>query len=804
MRTALWHGIRLALALPLLMTASPSAIAQDEADPARPRGEAELETITVTAQKRVQSILEVPVTITAFTEADLERSTIRGFEDYAIRTPTVGFTRQGARGVTKVAIRGISNIGGKANSVGIYVDEFNIAPNILVTGYSRTADTGLYDVEQIEILRGPQGTYFGRNTMGGAISITTRKPDPGASAGSVGLEADDFGGWFARGLYNAPLGDDSALLVSAYNRDVGAFIDNDGPSGAGNSGSERGARLAFRFDRDGTTIDAALSRSRDAQDFPDFVPGGSLGTIPTQLVQVVTAWPNLFRPLTAPPINTAAFPEWPLPTRRTPFWPDNRGRHATDLPFETRSTTDLATLRVAHDLGSNLSLTSVTGWIRNDFRQAGDGDMSPYPAFFVSRDSDMTGFSQELRLSSFGNDRFDFVLGAIHARDRITETDLSTHLASDPYLTAWGALLFALGVQGGQISLADPQIRGALAAGLIPGIFAPRTVGNFEDVDRANRTRSNSLFGDLTWHLSESFDLSVGLRYTRDQVTFSEVTRPTITLPVGTDLQRGSFDNLSPRVALSWFADRNLTVFANAARGYKVGGFNSDVTAALPNVDKRFGAETGWNYELGLKSYLLDQRLMLNAALFRFDWKDLQVRSQDVLSQRQFVQNATDATSKGFEIELLARLSPAVDWRLAFGSLDATFGRFPNAITIDGRVIDATGNRIPQAPRTTFATGFDLNFPVGSLDGFARIDYSRIGDQFFDVENSALRRIDGYHRVDLRVGVSGQNWDAALFVRNLTDEAYVVGNQRLETFLTGIQYSLGAPRMIGTSFRYRF
>jgi iron complex outermembrane receptor protein len=400
MHTALSRGIRLALALPLLMASTPAVLADEPAEAERPRGETELETITVTAQKRVQSILEVPVTITAFTEADLERSTIRGFEDYAIRTPTVGFTRQGARGVTKVAIRGISNIGGKANSVGIYVDEFNIAPNILVTGYSRTADTGLYDVEQIEVLRGPQGTYFGRNTMGGAISITTRKPDPSAASGSLGLEADDFGGWFARGLYNAPLGDDSALLLTAYNRDIGAFIENDGPSGADNSGSERGARLAFRLDRDGTTVDAALSRSRDAQDFPDFVPGGSLGTIPTQLGQVVTAWPVLFRPLTAPPINTAAFPEWPLPSRRVPFWPDNRRRHATDLPFETRSTTDLATLRVALDLGDNLSLTSVTGWIRNDFRQAGDGDMSPYPAFFVSRDSQMTGFSCQRRSKS--------------------------------------------------------------------------------------------------------------------------------------------------------------------------------------------------------------------------------------------------------------------------------------------------------------------------------------------------------------------------------------------------------------------
>ena len=775
------------------------ALAQNDDD-------AVIEEILVTAQKREQSLQEVPISITAFSAATIERAGIREFTDYASKTPNVGFSTRGNRATTKVGIRGVTNIGGKANSVGIYLDEFNIAPNILVTGQSRTADTGLYDVERIEVLRGPQGTFFGRNTMGGAISITSKKPDTAERAGSIKLEADDFDGYLGRASFNQPLSDSAALLVSGYYRNVGGFLKNVGPSGTSNDGEEKGARLALRFEpSDSLTLDLSYGHSDMQQDQQALVPTGDLASIPSQMVDVVNFWQFLFAPLPTAPIDTSQFPEWPLPVTDAPFYPNNYDTIATDVANASKSVTDTVIANLSYDFGDNLTLTSVTGWIQNDFDVNGDGDMSIYPAFTVSRASKSDAWSQEFRLSSYGNDRFDWMIGAIYSEDEITETDLSTHLASDPFLGAWGATLFALAAESGQIDFFDPQIQFLLANGLVPAVFGPLTVGNFEDVDRANTTDSFALFGDATWHVNDAFDLSFGLRYTDDKVRFSEVTRPTITLPVGNDQQTQSYDDISPRLTANFFPTDQTTVYATVAKGYKVGGVNSDVTASLPAVDKFFAEETGYNYEAGIKTDFAGGRVRLNAAAFMFDWKDLQVRSQDILSQRQFVQNAADAESKGIEIELIAAVTDNADFTLGYGNLDSTFGSFPNAVDLDGNVFDASGNTIPYAPENTLSASFDMTFPLQrSFDAYARLDYSFVDKQYADARNSAARVIPKYEIVNARVGIQADRYDLSLWVRNAFDEKYVLGYTSLETFLSGAQRVAGAPRQVGATFSWQF
>ncbi len=765
-----------------------------------------IEEIRVTAQKREQSLQEVPIAITAFDAATIERAGIREFNDYANMTPNVGFSNRGNRASTRIGIRGITNIGGKANSVGIYLDEFNIAPNILVTGHSRTADTSLFDVERIEVLRGPQGTFFGRNTMAGAISITSQKPDLSERSGTLKLEADDWDGYMGRLSFNQPLSDSAALLVSGYYREVGGFLNNVGPSRATNDGEEKGLRAALRVEpSDEMTIDFSLSRSDMSQNMQALVPTGELGEIPTQLVDVVTFWEFLFQPIPTPPIDTTQFPEWPIPVTNVPFYPNNYDTVATDVANASSSETDTAILNISYDFGNNLSLTSVTGWTQNDFDVDGDGDMSIYPAFTVSRVSESSAWSQELRLGSYDNEKFDWMVGVIYSEDEITETDLSRHLDTDPYLDAWGATLFALAAQGGLVDFGDPQIQGALAAGLIPTLFGPQTVGNFEDVDRANTTQSFAVFSDLTWHLTENFDLSLGLRWTDDTVDFTEVTRPTVTLPVGSDRQKSMYNDFSPRITAKYYANDMTNFYGTISKGYKVGGVNSDVTTNLPAVEKFFGEETGYNYEIGVKTEFLDRRLRVNAAAFFFDWQDLQVRGQDVLSQRQFVQNAADAESKGFEVELTAAITSNATFGIAWGNLDSTFGRFENAVDTNGNVFDATGNSIPFSPENTLSAYVDVDIPLdASFDGYFRIDYSNIDDQYADARNSDLRRIPGYELVNLRAGLAGDRWDASIWARNAFDEEYILGHTLLETFISGAQRVVGAPRQIGASFTWTF
>jgi len=762
----------------------------------------ELARIEVTAQKRVQTVQEVPISITTFTETDLDRNGIDEFVDYASRTPNLGFSQQGNSAFTKIGIRGVTNVGGRANAVGIYLDEFNIAPNILTAGWSRTLDTPLYDIERIEVLRGPQGTYFGRNTLGGAINITSRKPDPLLTSGSARLEADENGTWLTRLSGNIPLSPQSALRVTGYYEDVGDWMQNLAGDTT-NDGRDQGARAAFRYSNETSTVlDLSISRSEQRTNQLEFVPTGVLAPIPQQLVGVVENFHLLFASFGAPPIDTNQFPEWPLPTTSATFWPDNFGTLANDTPRRSDNETDLATARIEHEFQNGLELTSVTGYLNNDFSQSGDGDASPYPAFRVDRDSASSGWSQELRLSSFGEGPLEWTLGAIYAEDEVTETDLSAHLASDPYLPAWGALLFALGVDSGQVDLTNPEIQYALANGLIPHAFAPMTIGNFEDVDRAIDTESMALFGDLSYSLRDNLKISAGLRWTRDDVVFSEVTRPTITIPTGTDITKTDFSTVTPRIALNWEISPDLSTYATIAQGYKVGGVNSDVTLTTDGaVEKVYDEETAWNYELGFKGLLAGNRLRINASLFYIDWDDIQVRGQDVLTQRQFVQNATSASSQGGELEVIARLTPRMTWNFGYGYTDASFDRFPNAIPVDqigAGVVDASGNRLPFAPENTFSTGIEYRFNgFSGSDGWLRVNYRYTDDQFTEATNEKNRRLSAFNVVDARLGFETSRYGFALYAENLLDEEYTLGVQNLETYYSGLQRSLGMPRTFG-------
>lgn len=768
----------------------------------------ELEEVRVTAQKRVQSALDVPISITAFSERELNRLGIDKLIDYATRSPNLGFAQQGNRAFTKIGIRGVTNVGGRANAVGVYLDEFNIAPNILVAGWSRTLDTPLYDIKRIEVLRGPQGTYFGRNTLGGAINITTIKPDPDKFFATLRGEIDEHGTWLGRISGNLPLSEQSALRVTGYYRDMGDWMNNLSDGGS-NDGRDQGARAAFRFDNDSTTVDLAFSRTEERQNQLDFVPTGVLAPIPRQLVGVVENFHLLFAPFGTPPVDTGQFPQWPLPATGAALWPDNFDTLDNDFPSRSDSETDMFIGRISHKFANGLELTSVSGYLNNDFSLSSDGDASPYPAFRVDRDSESEGWSQEFRLSSFGGGRLDWTVGTIYAEDKITETDLSAHLATDPYLNGWGALLFALAAQDGLIDFSDPGIQFALANGLMPQIFAPMTLGNFEDVDRGIDTQSFALFADMTYRISDSIDLSLGLRWTHDDVTFSEVTRPTITIPVGSDVTSETFSNFSPRVALNWRPTDDLATYLTASRGYKVGGINSDVTLTDDGaVSKIYDEETAWNYELGVKGKFADNRLQLNAAVFYVDWEDIQVRGQDVLTQRQFVQNATSATSKGGELEILAQLSPALTWNIGYGYTDASFDRFPNAIPIDqvgAGVIDASGNRLPYAPENTLTTGAELRFPgFAGTDGWFRIDYRYTDDRQTEATNDDNRRLAAFDLVNARVGFESERYSVTFYVNNLFDEEYVLGTQNLETYYSGLQLAVGAPRTIGTIFSVSF
>ena len=759
----------------LLLSAISGALALQSVAPATAQTGLVLEVVRVTAQKREQSLQEVPVSVTAFTADVIDRARIDNFTDYAVKTPNVGFQQQGSNADTRFSIRGVTNVGGQASSVGVYVDEVNVTPNVVLTGASRTSDISLLDIERIEVLRGPQGTFFGRNTMGGAINITTVKPDTGESYGEVTLEAGEDDYFRVRGSGNVAISDTLALRGAAYYDEEDGFIDNKGPAGAGNAQENEGARLALRWlPNNDITADFTASYSNMEQDHQAAVPTGMLGEIPSQ---VVSDGGFLF------PIFGLEL--WPL--QDVAFFPDNYTDIATDMKRQQENETLTFTANVEVDLGA-VTLTSVTGYIDNEFSLGGDGDASVVPAFFVGRDSDMSAFSQEFRLSSNGEGEFNWMIGAIYSDDEVNSTDISTHLASDPYLALWDVL--------GILEFGLPGDIGDIIANGPTGI----SVGNFEDVDRGSETTSYAVFTDVTWNFADSWSLGAGLRYTYDEVDYYEVTRPTLTIPVADIRADKDFDDISPRLNLSWLPSDELTVYASVSKGYKVGGFNPNQDL----VDLFFEEETGWNYELGLKTALWDNRVQINSAIFYFDWDDLQSRGQDVRTQRQVVVNAESASTQGLELEMTALLCEGLTLGLGYGYLDAEFDTFREAVDTNGNVFDASGNTIPLAPEHSFNASLDYSLALGEGEAYARVDYSYLDNQFTSVDNTPAREIDSYDLWNARIGYDAEHWGAQAFVENLLDEEYSSGTENLETFYTGMQRTVGRGRWAGVRLNVRF
>lgn len=759
----------------LLLSAISGVLALQSVAPATAQTGLVLEVVRVTAQKREQSLQEVPVSVTAFTADVIDRARIDNFTDYAVKTPNVGFQQQGSNADTRFSIRGVTNVGGQASSVGVYVDEVNVTPNVVLTGASRTSDISLLDIERIEVLRGPQGTFFGRNTMGGAINITTVKPDTGESYGEVTLEAGEDDYFRVRGSGNVAISDTLALRGAAYYDEEDGFIDNKGPAGVGNAQENEGARLALRWlPNNDITADFTASYSNMEQDHQAAVPTGMLGEIPSQ---VVSDGGFLF------PIFGLEL--WPL--QDVAFFPDNYTDIATDMKREQENETLTFTANVEVDLGA-VTLTSVTGYIDNEFSLGGDGDASVVPAFFVGRDSDMSAFSQEFRLSSNGEGEFNWMIGAIYSDDEVNSTDISTHLASDPYLALWDVL--------GILEFGLPGDIGDIIANGPTGI----SVGNFEDVDRGSETTSYAVFTDVTWNFADSWSLGAGLRYTYDEVDYYEVTRPTLTIPVADIRADKDFDDISPRLNLSWLPSDELTVYASVSKGYKVGGFNPNQDL----VDLFFEEETGWNYELGLKTALWDNRVQINSAIFYFDWDDLQSRGQDVRTQRQVVVNAESASTQGLELEMTALLCEGLTLGLGYGYLDAEFDTFREAVDTNGNVFDASGNTIPLAPEHSVNASLDYSLALGEGEAYARVDYSYLDNQFTSVDNTPAREIDSYDLWNARIGYDAEHWGAQAFVENLLDEEYSSGTENLETFYTGMQRTVGRGRWAGVRLNVRF
>ena len=637
------------LALAVILPVVPQAFAQ----------EGVLEEITVTAQRREQNLQEVPIAVTAFTGDELAKQNITSATQYLELTPNVSFTedgQSGSRGMG-IAIRGVNNLvsGENAfiNSIGLYIDEFSVTsvPN-------QVANPFLPDMERVEVLRGPQGTYFGRNSVGGALNLTTKAPtDQLEGSVRVGAETYEDAGeqYNITGILNLPLGDSFAVRGVVYYEDSSGWVTNackrgasaaDCPAAAENGFTPNGTpdsgheyvmgRLKASWDiSDNTSVDFTVIYSDESQGTDENVPSG--------ILDIDSA--DSFG------LSNALDPG-------TGFWPDNQNRLSHDQAESNDLKTTVGILNIKHTFSNDMTLSWISGFIDADQERVFDNDLIGGADTLVRTNAyDGNSVSTEFRLAG-NTDRSDWIVGLLYAQDEQNQQNN-----------------VAIG------SVATHTLGGV---GWLPPFPADLGLAlNSKSFD----VQSIAVFADFTWHMNDQWDLTIGGRYTSDEVDNSIAANGIapdgscgcgpgpgffesfVNFPRPVSTASSTFTDFSPRIALNYAASDEVNVYGTISKGYKAGGNSVGNQTNLPGdpaFSVAFDPETLLNYEVGVKSEVLDRRVRINASVFLLQWTDMQVEAfrfltpGDLSSNFEQTVNIEDSRSMGIDIEFVALLTDTV------------------------------------------------------------------------------------------------------------------------------------------------
>ncbi len=735
-----------------------------------------LEEIVVTARKREESLQQTPVSVTAFDAGDIAALSAADIAALGQHTPNMNLTfSQGNSGGSNLGatIRGVGQFDFLVTTdpgVGVYLDGVYL-------GRTSGAVLDLLDVERVEVLRGPQGTVFGKNTIGGAINVVTRRPGDefdGQVTAIVGDESRADGRLLLRGPLSDTVG--ASLALAANNRD-GYVTRPDGES-LGDI-DQRVARAALEW-RPGAatevlvTADHTRQRQNSAPSLlAEVNPAGS----------VIGLW-NAFvadpQPITAADATIA-----------TDFFGTGQtGTNRNDLDVTGVSAV------VDVDVGDAVTFRSVTGWRDLEAVFGRDGDNTAAQYVHTENTVAQDQLSQELQLIGTA-ERFDWLGGLYYFRE--DASDFNRPRLASGLFAALEALPAPLGPPGAPCA----------APFVAPGC-AGNPINVALDLDlnvtTAQEVSSLALFGNVDYRLNERWTLNLGLRWTDEEKdfvisSFREGSGAVI-LPPGTAAS-DSWSELSYRAGLTFEMTDRLMYYASVSRGFKSGGFNGRPTAAFA-VDS-YDPEFITAYEIGLKSDLLNDRLRINAAAFFNDYEDIQllVRSADPVTGafQSILQNAAEASVSGFEAEATALLGAGWTLSLGVGYLDDEYDDIGNAevITEDSELFQTPEWNVNLSAR------YERTLAAGAVWA-ARVDYAHTSSYFQDAANTRSIEEDGYDLVNLRTGYRSPAGavDIALFLTNALDEEYIVaGGEALATFGTA-EYTPARGREWGLSFSYNF
>jgi iron complex outermembrane receptor protein len=731
----------------------------------------ELPEIVVTATKRSESLQSVPISVTAFSSEKINQLGIKDSQDIAAYTPSLQWTSGTGYSRPSIYLRGLGNNSFHVNAngaVGIYTDGVYLG-SVIVQPFQ------LFDLERVEVLRGPQGTLYGRNTTAGLVNFITAKPKiGGASNGFMELTGGSYGSFTGEGAIGLSLGDKAAIRIAAqYDRTDGFFkeqLPNVGDLGAKESFATRTSLIVEPTD--------------DLSVLATFRYGKANGTyFPYKQVGLVYSAANPFA-AACPTANPA------LGQCTDAFgFADTTDPYQSYAQFTGREDTRAIGGQVEINWTKGAyKLTSLTAYDDAKLDFFGDEDSSPTAQLHDGAIGHSRFWSTELRLTSDYSGPFNFILGGNYYHEKVDSTEYFT-------LTDFGP--------------------GVLTGTTLFGV--PEGAGQF----LTQRTATYALFGNANYKLTKALTLRVGLRWTRDkrdaniealiydssgaavtELNQAKISARRLVTTIAPLSRSGAWSNLSGNVSLDYKITPDVLLYASFARGFKGGEFNggalfSALEATLTNPEKVD------DFEAGIKSSWFNGRLRVNVGGFLMKLRDQQVfiLAAGASVPIQSLSNAGRSTLKGFEFEIDAKPLRGLSLNVNGGYIDAKFNDFlrdPFDPTSN-----LAGNRLAFAPRWTVNGFARYDLPIDDLPLFVQADVGHVDSRFYNVLNAPFQKLNGYTVVGMRAGVQFRNWSLEGWVKNVGGERYYTTGSDVSSF--GF-YDLkpGAPRTFGATARISF
>ena len=814
MKTLLTKPVLFFLVLILAIPALP-LFAQETPPPPQPAAEEQKpkveEEMVVTARKQEETVQEVPISVAAPTESQLRDRGAENLEDVAVNV--AGFNVQNAGpGQSQVGMRGVSagriirDQPGVKEQVGIYLDESVISLSLF------TPDVDLFDMSRVEVLRGPQGTLFGSGSLAGTVRYITNQPKLGQSESVAELSlssiSDGSIGGSAKYAGNVPLGDTSAMRIAAYYTRYGGYIDAVQPDLSVqddyNDGYRAGGRLAFLFQ-----------------------PSEKFKITPRVLYQKVDmqGWNR---------IDTFNILGNPYTTTRPKVTLGDRNVFTQiDEPFTDEFT--LGDVNLEYDFGA-VTLNAITSYTNRDILVIRDataltasitgGSFGAPPSVYnidapLFDATEASGWTQEVRFSNNGGGPFRWVAGAFYSDSK----------------RDYGQNLPVIGFEAGCRSTTSAQPCGPLTNLPTAGTKLAKTDELYKS-DLHYDYSQLALFGEANYAVNDRLELTGGLRWydfeeDRTQVFDGIFSDPNDSVG-GVDA-----DGFAPRVILSYKAGASTHLNAQVSKGFRLGGINDPLNVPLCTAQDLviYGGrptwedETLWDYEVGVKTSVFQNRGTFNIAAYHMDIENLQATVTAGSCSSRIIVNVPKARSSGIETEFEVAPSDAFDFafsaNLNDSALKSDFRASNGAIVAGIR----EGNRLPSVPEFQMAAAATYRWQMhNSMAGYLTGVFQHVGNRYTQVsdQEAGFGTVDissfagdiggpytqniytfnpllpAYNLLNLRVGVLKGNFDTAFFINNVTDETAYLALDIERGSRARVAYMTNQPRTFGVSTRFTF